>query len=131
MAIPAELRAPLTRAASLITINIKNQTPVDTGKLKRSMKTKIEETSDGYRFVIVSREFVKYGTFVDMGTTPYRKPTRGRYNQSPGKGKGGIIPRYFTTINSATIRRVKKIMSEATEKYFAFELRRIAKKLKK
>ncbi len=128
MAIPAQLRAPLVQAAGLITKNIKSQTPVKTGKLKGSITTKIEETPDGYRFVIVSKEYVKYGTFVDMGTTPYRKPTRGRYNQNPAKGKGGIIPRYFTTINSSTIRRVKKIMADATGKYFAFELRRMAKK---
>jgi hypothetical protein len=128
MAIPAELRAPLTRAASLITTNIKDQTPVDTGKLKGSIKTQIVETPDGYSFRLVSKEYVKYGRFVDRGTGPYRTTKRGKWNQRPAKGKGGIIPRFFTTVNSSTIRRVKKILSDAMDKYVAFELRRMAKK---
>jgi len=128
MAIPAELRAPLSRAASLITTNIKEQTPVKTGKLKGSIKTQIVETADGYSFRLVSGPYTKYGRFVDRGTGPYRTTRRGKYNQKPAKGKGGIIPRFFTTVNSATIRRVKKILSDAMDKYVAFELRRMAKK---
>ena len=131
MAIPAQLRAPLTRAASLITKNIKAQTPVKTGKLKGSIKVKIIEVPDGYVFQLDSKPYTKYGTFVDRGTDPYRKPTRGKWNQSPPKGKGGIIPRYFTTVNAATIRRVKKILSDAMDKYVAFELRRMAKKIRR
>lgn len=128
MAIPAQLRAPLTRAASLITQNIKDQTPVKTGKLKGSIKTQIVETADGYSFRLVSKPYTKYGRFVDRGTGPYRTTRRGKWNQKPAKGKGGIIPRFFTTVNSATIRRVKKILSDAMDKYVAFELRRMAKK---
>ena len=128
MAIPAELRAPLTRAASLITENIKAQTPVKTGKLKGSIKTQIVETADGYSFRLVSKPYAKYGIFVDRGTGPYRTSKRGKFNQKPGKGKGGIIPRFFTTVNSSTIQRVKKILSDAMDKYVAFELRRMAKK---
>lgn len=128
MAIPAQLRAPLTRAASLITENIKAQTPVKTGRLKNSIKTKIVETPDGYSFQLVSQPYQKYGIFVDKGTGPYRKSKRGKYNARPAKGKGGIIPRFFTTVNAATIRRVKKILSDALDKYVSFELRRMAKR---
>jgi hypothetical protein len=128
MAIPAQLRAPLTRAASLITENIKDQTPVKSGRLKGSIKTKIVETSDGYRFELVSKPYIQYGIFVDKGSGPYRTTKRGKWKARPGKGKGGIIPRFFTTVNAATIRRVKEILSDALDKYMAFELRRMAKK---
>lgn len=128
MAIPAELRAPLSRAAGLITTNIKDQTPVKTGKLKRSIKTRIVETSDGFRFELNSKEYYKYGRYVDMGTGRYRKSSRGKWNSNPPKGKGGIVPRYFTTLTSSTIRRVKKILQDALDKYVGLELRRMAKK---
>lgn len=128
MAIPAELRGPLSRAAGLITSNIKDQTPVKTGKLKRSIKTRIIETNDGYAFEMNSSEYTKYGRYVDYGTGPYRKTRRGRWNAKPPKGKGGIIPRFFTTLNNSTIRRVKKILEDALDKYVALELRRMAKK---
>jgi hypothetical protein len=78
-------------------------------------------------FRINSEPYQKYGRYVDLGTGPYRSKKRGKFNARPKKGKGGIIPRFFTTIDKATINRVKVIMQKAYADYIKFELRRKAK----
>ena len=125
MSIPAQLRAPLERCATLIRKNLQDQVPVKTGALKRSIRVRPVETSDGYAF---KASYKQYGIYVDRGTGPYATQRRGKWNSTPGKGKGGIRPRFWSTIAASTITRVKKILEKAVDDYVIFELKRIVKK---
>ena len=123
--VPPQIQRAQRQCSQILTKLVKDQTPVDTGKLKRSMKvTPIVKRNGDLAFKIDSAPYKKYGRYVDLGTGPYRADKRGKFNRRPGKGKGGIIPRFFTTINTATIRRVKQIMAKAMADYIRFELKR-------
>ena len=126
--IPAQIQRALNTCSKIVQNKIVDQTPVDTGTLKRSMKVSAFQKRNGdLAFRINSEPYQKYGRYVDLGTGPYRSKKRGKFNARPKKGKGGIIPRFFTTIDKATINRVKVIMQKAYADYIKFELRRKAK----
>jgi hypothetical protein len=125
MAIPQPLKSPLERCATLIRKNLQEQAPVKTGALRRSIRVRPVETSDGYAF---RASYKVYGIYLDKGTGPYASKARGKYNKNPGKGKGGIIPRFWTTLQFSTIRRVKQILAKAVDDFVIFELKRLVKK---
>lgn len=54
-----------------------------------------------------------YGLFLDFGTMAERESERGEWNPNPGKGKGGIKPRFFTTPSEATTLKVMELIEEA------------------
>ena len=118
MAQDLELSGPLNMAARLIEANLKRQAPVDTGALKRSIKVKANYTGESVQF---RYSYNTYGVFVDKGTRPYgvygkgRKP--GPWNPNPGKGEGGIKPRFWTSLENSTKIRVKRIISKVINQY--------------
>lgn len=125
MSVPPQIQRALNTCSNILQYQIKSQTPVDTGKLKKSMSVQAFTKRNGdLGFKIVSAPYQRYGRYVDLGTGPYRAKKRGKFNRRPPKGKGGIIPRFFTTINTSTIKRVKAIMRKAYADYIRFELRR-------
>jgi HK97 gp10 family phage protein len=130
-ALPPQIQRALNTCQKILQAKIVSQTPVDTGRLKRSMKvTAYTKRSGDLAFQINSGPYQKYGRYVDLGTGPYRANKRGKFNARPAKGKGGIIPRFFTTIDKITIDRVKAIMRKAYADYIKFELKRAKLKVK-
>jgi hypothetical protein len=53
-----------------------------------------------------------YGKFLDLGTERYRvdEAQRGAFSRSPGKGIGGIKPRFWMTINESTKVRIAMML---------------------
>jgi len=70
---------------------------------------------DAIDFVVTFADGVKYGIFLDRGTGRYRagETEVGRWNPNPGKGTGGIIPRFFTVISNGTQERIAQILGQA------------------
>lgn len=129
--LPPQFALAQRESAQILTKFVQNQTPVKTGRLRRTMKVvPIVKRNEDLAFSIDTPAYRKYGRYVDLGTGRYRATKRGKYNARPGKGKGGIIPRFFTTINILTINRVKKKMAKAFADYVRFELKRAKLKVK-
>lgn len=124
MAQDLELSAPLNMAARLIEANLRRQVPVGKGTkkkkggaLKRSIKVKANYTGKSVQF---RYSYNSYGVFVDKGTGPYAvrgKGRSGQWNPNPGKGTDGIKPRFWTSLESSTKIRVKKIISKVIGQY--------------
>jgi hypothetical protein len=63
------------------------------GLLKGSLGVKVNENGWSVRMM-------KYGMFLNSGSGPYFKPSTAKpWNPRPGKGKGGIKPRYWENIS--------------------------------
>ena len=110
----------LTSAYRRIEVLVKNklreQVPVgETGKLQRSITVKVVETEDGFSLV---SGYLTYGRFVDLGTRRYYKGEKpsARWNPNPGKGKGGIKPRYWTNLGKPTEKQVANILAKEIAK---------------
>ena len=117
MAQDLELSAQVNVAARLIQANLVRQVPVDTGALKRSIKVKGTYTGKSIQF---RYDYLAYGKFVDKGTGPYGVSGKGRtgtWNPNPGKGTGGIRPRFWTSLESSIKIRVKSIISKVIGQY--------------
>ena len=119
------LSQALNTAARLIEANLKRQAPVDTGALKRSIKVKANYTGESIQF---RYDYLYYGVYVDKGTGPYgvygkgNKP--GQWNPRPGKGKGGIKPRFWTSLQDSTKIRIKKIIAKVIGEYIRTQFRK-------
>ncbi len=108
------------RIEVLVRNKLREQVPVgETGKLQRSITVKVVETPDGFNLVT---GYLTYGRFVDLGTKRYYKGENpdARWNPNPGKGKGGIKPRYWTNLGKPTTKLIadllaKEIAKQATE----------------
>lgn len=105
------LKPILPTIAKLMQDQLRKQAPVATGKLQRSVVVKAKESKDGVQLVT---GYLTYGIFTDSGTGKFRKPNpEAKWNPAPGKGKGGIRPRYWTNLdNSVTIRIARIIEKE-------------------
>ena len=100
----------LKNIATLIKNRLQFQAPVDTGKLKRSIRVQAFNSKDGVQF---RSDYVTYGVFTDLGTGKYyrgEQPNR-KWNPRPGKGKGGIKPRYWTNLDRATTFQAARLIS--------------------
>jgi len=98
MALDPDIRRAASTAARLTTTKLKSQAPVKTGALRNSVRTQVIPRGDAFTLQI---SYLPYGKFLDLGTGPYRtRPTNRRaWNPKPGKGKGGIKPRFWTTLD--------------------------------
>lgn len=111
----AEAKLDIMKAANMAArvykTRLRYQAPVATGKLKRSIEVVPELTQDGVAF---RETYLTYGIYTDSGTRRYYKPNkRAKWNPRPGKGKGGIKPRYWTNINdTATTKRIADIFAK-------------------
>ena len=76
--------------------------------LRNSVTVKAVETKDGIQMRV---GYLTYGRFLDSGTGRYRKPNPDApFNPKPGKGRGGIKPRYWTNLGKATTAKIAKII---------------------
>lgn len=111
---------PATNLASrLISAQLKRQAPVKTGALKRSTKVKTErEEVDGEYIFTYNFDYLGYGIYTDLGTGQYAvdEDRRREWNPAPGKGKGGIKPRFWTTIEQSVSDRVGDLLTDASQR---------------
>jgi len=104
------------RIEVLVKNKLKEQVPVgETGALQRSITVKVEETEDGIRLV---PGYLLYGRFLDLGTKKYYKGENpeARWNPRPGKGKGGIKPRYWTNLGKPTTKLITDLLAKEIAK---------------
>ncbi len=112
------LKPVLPMIARIIETQLRKQAPVKTGTLRSSVAVRTKESPDGFAIVI---GYLEYGRFLDSGTGRYRKPNpKAPFNPRPGKGRGGIKPRYWTNLGQAgsvpiTARIAKMIKTELTK----------------
>jgi len=111
MAEEINLDKVLKKIETLIKNRMQFQAPVETGKLKRSIKVKAFYNASGVQF---KSEYVTYGVFTDLGTRRYyrgEQPNK-KWNPRPGPGKGGIKPRYWTNLDNSTYVQVGKLIAK-------------------
>ena len=111
------LKPVLNVIGKIIQDQLRRQAPVAEikgGALRSSVAVRVVETPDG---IEVIQGFLLYGRFLDSGTGRYRKPNpRAPFNAKPGKGKGGIKPRYWTNLGKATTAKIAKIITAEERK---------------
>ncbi len=98
MSLDPDIRRAATTAARLTTTKLKSQAPVKTGALRDSVRTRVAVKGDNFSLIIT---YKPYGLYTDLGTGPYKTSPKNRrgWNPKPGKGKGGIKPRFWTTLD--------------------------------
>jgi hypothetical protein len=106
---------------------LKSQAPVNTGHLKNS----IVVVYDAYGFIIY--DSTSYGMYLHSGTgkekdgaatqndaTTYFNLLKNRWNPNPGKGEGGIKPRYWMNFSDSVYEMIdqelEKVITEELEK---------------
>jgi hypothetical protein len=117
------LKPILSTVSRIVQAELRRQVPVGkTGNLKKSITVQAVETSDGLE---LREGFLTYGRFLDDGTKRYHKPNpKAKWNPRPGKGKGGIKPRYWTHLSNETTLRISKIITQEMSKQIKKELKR-------
>jgi len=119
-----DLTSAINMAARLIAANLRRQAPVATGALKRSIRVSGSYTGDSIQF---RYSYLYYGKFVDKGTGPYGvrgKGKTGQWNPNPGKGIGGIRPRFWTSLEDSVKKQVKKQVAKAIGQYIRTQFRK-------
>ena len=73
--------------------------------------------------------YPEYGKYLDLGTERYRvdEAQRGPFSRSPGKGIGGIKPRFWMTINESTKVRIAMMLETFMVNLINNELKRAFK----
>jgi len=112
-----EILTPATNMASrLISLQLRRQAPVKSGALKRSIHVNVEreDLGDNISFTFTT-EYLGYGIFTDLGTRPYgvSPEQRGEWNPNPGKGKGGIKPRFWNSISESVWQPIEDMLADA------------------
>lgn len=111
----------ISMGARLISANLRNQAP--SRELKRSIRVQGMFDGNSLRF---SSNYLYYGKFLDLGTGTYKTRKRGDWNPAPGKGRKGIRPRFWTTIERTVQNNLKRIVSKIVRDYIKFSLSRKA-----
>lgn len=117
----AEFDQAISMSARLMAANLRRQAPVDTGALRRSIKVQGRMTGDRINFSIT---YLAYGKFTDMGTGRYHTRTRRSWNPRPGRGRGGIKPRFWLTLERAVYENLQRRIAKATGKFIIIGLNR-------
>lgn len=108
------LKPVLPTIAKLMQDQLRRQAPVATGRLQQSVVVRARESEDGVQMVT---GYLNYGVFTDSGTGRYRRPNNdARWNPKPGKGQGGIKPRYWTNLDNAVTIRIARIIEREIAK---------------
>ena len=123
MAAELNLSEAISMGARVMQANLRRQAPVDTGDLKRSIT--VRGAYDGKTLKFISN-YLTYGKFTDLGTGPYKANKRGAWNPRPGLGRGGIRPRFWTTIDRAIQVNLKKTIANIVKEHIKFQLSRKA-----
>lgn len=112
----------LPTISKLVQAELKNQAPVKTGELRKSVQVRAVETQDGFA---IRSGYLTYGIFLDSGTKRYHRPNpNARWNPAPGKGEGGIKPRYWTNLSPEVTLRISKMVAQETTRQIREELKR-------
>lgn len=100
------------------------QVPVDTGRLKRSIKVKYQRSNDSVSY---SFGYLDYGVYVNLGTKQYNTIKWGSKQSIPfdlppfrgyRKGKGGIQPQYWLSLSEAVgIKDFKESIKNDIKEY--------------
>ena len=104
---------PATNLASrMVSLQLRRQAPVRSGRLKNSVRVSTDRNRDGFIFTTT---YEGYGIFTDLGTGKYgvSEAQRGDWNPTPGKGKGGIKPRFWLSLDTIFMNSISDIYEEA------------------
>jgi hypothetical protein len=107
------IQSAMIKAQRVATLIVKDQireSAYKTGNLMQSVSVLAERTGDVVLFVL--NDPTSYGNFTDYGTRAYLASTPGLFNPKPGKGEGGIIPRFWSTLDDAKMERVQMIFED-------------------
>ena len=119
------LKPVLPTIAKLMQDQLRRQAPdgSESGDpLRRSIVVRAKESKDGVQMVT---GYLTYGIFTDSGTGKFRKPNpEAKWNPAPGKGKGGIKPRYWTNLSPEATLRISKLVVQETSRQIRQELKR-------
>ena len=123
MASELDITPAMNLAARVYQTRLRYQAPVATGKLRSSVKVRAVSNKDGFQLVV---SYLDYGIFTDSGTTRYHRPSEtAQWRPRPGKGKGGIKPRYWTNVqDETTVSRVTKIITQEVAKQIRQQFRK-------
>jgi len=103
---------------------LKAQAPRKSGDLARSIRVVVNK--DGLQIVLQPiNNKDSYGVYLHAGTLTEREGPGGRdfgiiyealqdrsWNPTPGKGRGGIKPRYFLNISDATYEQFNDVLAQ-------------------
>ena len=98
------------RVATLVVKDQVRSSAYKTGNLMQSVSVLAERSGNVVTFLL--NDPTSYGDFTDFGTKAYRASTSGLFNPTPGEGKGGIIPRFWSTLDDSTMERIQMIFEE-------------------
>jgi len=84
-----------------------------TGNLMDSVRATYEREGDVFTFTL--DDPTEYGDFTDFGTRPYRATERGPFTSDPEKGEGGIVPRFWSSLDDSKWARAEMFFEEALE----------------
>lgn len=115
----------IATSARLMQANLKRQAPFDTGVLHKSIKVRGTMVGDRVEFNV---SYAEHGIYTDLGTGRYRTRTRKTWNPRPGKGKGGIKPRFWLTFSKTVYDNMRRRIAAATGKFIIVALKRVALK---
>jgi hypothetical protein len=121
-----DIQGALDMASRIINASLRDQAPVKTGALRDSIEVRAIQNGDTIQFV---SSYLTYGIYVDLGTGPYAVDEVGTnpWNPKPEKGEGGIIPRFWTSLEESTRLNVIEIVLQEIEKQIVFDLTRTIK----
>lgn len=117
------IKEAMLMAERVATLMVKDQirrSAYKTGNLMESVSVFGQRSGDVVELVL--NDPTSYGDFTDFGTRNYRASERGPFNAKPGKGEGGIIPRFWSTLNDAQIERIQMIFEQELEKAIEEEI---------
>lgn len=129
MAQEPEVTKAIGDAARIIQELLRSQAPVAAsrgGTLRDSVRVRGEEGKSGN--IIFRSTYKDYGVYLDYGTGDFDTyPKRGAFRRNPGSGvgKGGIMPRYWTSLDESTRLRVRDILKKATGQIIRTQLKRV------
>ena len=108
------LKPILPTITKMVLDQLRQQAPVKTGALQRSVTVQAVEDGDGFQ---IKTGFLTYGIFLDSGTKNYYNPNpTAPWRKSPPKGKGGIPPRYWTNLGQSTTTRIAMLIEKELAK---------------
>ena len=117
-----ELRKEVNMIARILEAELNKQKPFSKRvRVKGILKASVIE------FVY---SYPEYGNYLDLGTKRYRveEANRQPFKRNPGKGIGGIKPRFWMSIPSQTKQRISMLLQQAITRAINAELRNAFKK---
>ena len=118
----ADLQGTANMVARIMQNLFKRQAPK--GAIRSSIKVTGKVTPNGLSF---TTDYLPYGIYTNKGTGPYRSRQMGEWNPKPGKGKGGIKPRYWTAIDTMTKSQITKVITSGYKQLMVQEIKKAIK----